>query len=87
MNIKEKLVDITSLGASVELLLPCITFNSNQQALVEGCKGVLEYNNSAVRLNCGKVVLKFQGQNLSIKALSLEQINVSGEILSVEFLS
>lgn len=87
MNIKDKITDITSLGTSLELALPYVSFNANKQALIEGCKGVVEYNDSTVKLNCGKLILKFAGENLSIKALSLEQIRVSGEILSLEFLT
>ncbi|MFI3141843.1 MAG: YabP/YqfC family sporulation protein [Clostridia bacterium] len=86
MNIKDKLSDITCMATSTELLSPNITFFANKQALIQGCKGVLEYNESSVRINCGKLVVKFVGENLSIKALNLDQIEVSGDIINFEFL-
>ncbi len=87
MNIKDKISDITSLAVSTELLTPNITFFANKQALIQGSKGILEYNDSSVRINCGKLVVKFVGENLSIKALNLDQIEVCGDIISFEFLT
>lgn len=67
--------------------LPHIEFNSNCYACVEGCKGIIEYDGSVVRINCGDILVKFCGDNLSIRALSTDRISVNGIILSVEFCS
>ncbi|MCM1363817.1 MAG: YabP/YqfC family sporulation protein [Faecalibacterium sp.] len=67
--------------------LPHIEFNSNCCACVEGCKGIIEYDGNVVRINCGHILVKFCGDNLSIRALSTDRISVNGIILSVEFCS
>lgn len=83
-RLKEKLQSVSPLEVS-EALLPHIDFCANRQATVQGCKGVIEYNCDRVRLNCGGTVVKFVGTELTIKAQSIEEITVEGNIVSMEF--
>lgn len=68
-----------------ELLLPHIELCSQSRAIVEGCKGILEYSNEAVRLNCKTVIVSFSGENLSLCTLCDETVTVTGRIGSVSF--
>ncbi|MBO5937089.1 MAG: YabP/YqfC family sporulation protein [Clostridia bacterium] len=70
-----------------DYLLPHITFNACKEAIVEGSRGVLEYKSDTVRVNCGKYILKFKGDNLCIRAPDTQEVVVSGEIVAMEFLS
>ncbi|MCM1544637.1 MAG: YabP/YqfC family sporulation protein [Ruminococcus sp.] len=70
-----------------ELTLPHIELNSNCHANVEGCKGIIEYDGTVVRINCGNVIIKFCGDDLSIRALTTDRISVNGTIFNVEFCS
>ncbi len=67
--------------------LPHIIFNSCHEVLIEGSKGVIEYNEKTVRLNSGKYILKFCGDCLCIRALTTDEIIITGEIVSFEFCS
>lgn len=58
---------------------------SNYCALIDGCKSILEYDDSVVKLSLGKSAVTIRGNNLSIKSLSMEQAMVEGFILCVEF--
>lgn len=60
---------------------------SNCCALVDGCKGILEYDENIIKLSLGKNAVCFTGNNLSIKSLSMEQAMVEGFIVSMEFCS
>lgn len=68
-----------------EISLPHIDLDSDKSALIDGCAGVVEYDEKIVRINCGRKIVKFIGCDLSIKALSVSRICVSGKIFSVEF--
>lgn len=70
-----------------EVSLPHIDLDSDKSALVDGCFGVIEYSDEIVRINCKDLVVKFVGGDLSIRAVSVEKICVSGRIISVEFCS
>lgn len=66
-------------------MLPHIEFDSNEQAVIEGCRGIVEYNVNIVRINCETLIVKFTGYDLSIEALSAGRICVNGKIVSLEF--
>ena len=83
-NIKEAIAEISKEEFS-DYLMPNITFNSCKVAVVEGSRGVLEYKPDRVRVNCGKYILKFIGDSLSIRSPDTNQVIISGEIVSFEF--
>lgn len=58
---------------------------SNCCAMVDGCKSVLEYDDTRIKLSLGKGSVSFFGQDMTIKSLSLEQAMIEGTIVSVEF--
>ena len=58
---------------------------SNYCALIDGCKGVMEYTDDTVKLSLGKKTVTFCGDNLTIRSLSMEQAMVEGFIVTVEF--
>lgn len=58
---------------------------SNCCAMVDGCKSVMEYDDTMIKLNIGKNSVGFIGYGLTIKSLSLEQAMIEGTILSIEF--
>ena len=59
--------------------------SGNREAIVEGCKGVVEYDEGIIRLNLGKNIVRFTGTGLSIRTLTLEQAIITGNILSIDF--
>ncbi len=58
---------------------------SNCCALVDGCKGIMEYSENLIKLSLGKKAVCFQGNSLTIKSLAMEQAMVEGFIVNVEF--
>ena len=73
------------LNGTDDYKLPHIVFNSSDEVLVEGSKGILEYNTEKIRLNAGECILDFSGANLCIRNLSVDEIIVIGEIESLKF--
>lgn len=70
-----------------DYLMPHIIFNASKEATVEGSKGIIEYKPDTVRVNCGDYILKFKGENLSVKAPTPDEVSISGMIVSFEFTS
>lgn len=62
-----------------------IEVTSDCYAIVDGCKGVLEYNSDKIKLNLGKKSVTFCGSCLTIKSLAQEQAAIEGLIVSIEF--
>ena len=62
-----------------------IEISGNTEAIVAGCTGVLEYDESIIRLSGNKMTVKFTGRNLQIKALDQNSAIIEGYILNMEF--
>lgn len=66
---------------------PRVEIFSNQRVLIENHKGILEYGDTLMRINCGRVIVKITGQDLALKALSISELAIEGNILTVEYLT
>lgn len=64
-----------------------IELTGNRQAVVEGCRGILEYDDGLIRLNTSSGVVRFVGRNLSMSCLTEDNAVITGTLLSVEYLS
>lgn len=80
-----RICDMLELDEDVCRNCGYIEIVSNCCALVEGCTGILEYDDTVVKLSIGKKSVCFQGNSLTIKSLSMEQAMVEGFIVNVEF--
>ena len=65
--------------------MPEIEMHGNRSAMVEGCRGILEYAENVVRINANSMILCFNGRGLRIKYLGDSGIEIAGVISSLEF--
>ena len=65
--------------------VPHIEMQGNREVLVDGCRGVLEYTADQIKLNAGICVIRFSGEDLTIRAYSENQTEINGEILQIDF--
>ena len=77
---KIKSMNTESVRGSIELY-------GNKRVIVEGCKGVVDYNEDFLKLDLGNIILKVTGRSLVIESYIYEQIDLKGEIISVEFMN
>lgn len=83
-SVKKRIENFALLDTADELDRPHIELCSNKIVTIEGCKGIIEYNENTVRVNCSKLVVKCCGCGLSISAPNSETITVTGTVISVE---
>lgn len=57
----------------------------NREARVDGCKGVLEYGNSKIALNTGRLTVRFCGCDLCIASMQNGQAVIKGIISDIGF--
>ncbi len=57
----------------------------NRQAMVDGCRSIIEYSDTCIRLSTSRLILKFTGTGLEIRALTDSSAIVEGTILSLEY--
>ncbi len=61
--------------------------HGNREVIVEGCRSILQYDESAIRINMGKMIACFLGRGLNIKCLTPDSLVVEGFITSIEFVT
>ncbi len=64
-----------------------IEMHSNTEIVIEGCKGIVEYDTSIIALNLGKHIARFHGDSLEISNFSEQQAVIKGDIVSMDFSS
>lgn len=79
--------DTGEISAIVGAGLAKIELTGNREISIDGCRGILEYDESVVRLNLGNMIIKITGAGLTIPSMAAEQTTVTGSIACVEFSS
>ena len=64
-----------------------IELSGNRRAVIEGCRGIVEYGEETIRLNTGGGVVRFMGRGLSMSCMTEDSAVIEGIILSLEYLS
>lgn len=62
-----------------------ITVTGNSEILVEGLRGILDYDAETFRVNTVSGIVIVTGSNLELASLTAEEVVVKGKISSVEF--
>ena len=62
-----------------------LEFSANREAVIEGCKGILEYSDTTVRLLVDRMVVRLQGRDLVLRSMSSSTVEVTGVIATVDF--
>ena len=58
---------------------------SNREAVIEGCRAVLDYDENLVRINTGSGIISFMGRGLEIVSFENLQVIIRGYILAVNY--
>lgn len=78
---------ILDIPASALGGIPQLQLSGNREAVVEGCQGILEYDENIIKLNTGKMSITFVGRGLQVKVLTHDSAVVAGFITGIEFLT
>ena len=84
---KQRLRALESFGEGAALAAPRVELCANEQAVIEGCGGILCYSETLVRLGCGALTLELTGESLCLNHLSDRRVCVSGNITALRFVS
>lgn len=66
---------------------PVIELTSNREALIEGCHGIVEYNDCKATINCGAFLITIEGFDISLRSLSGDAFCVTGKFSAIAFTS
>ena len=64
-----------------------IELHGNREIIIDGAKGVIDYSEDFLKIDLGNICLKISGHKLMIESFIYEQIDVKGEIVTLEFMN
>lgn len=64
---------------------PKIEMNGNREAVIDDCRGIIEYYENRIKINLGKGTVTFSGSGLHIGCMSENSAVITGCIQTVEF--
>lgn len=85
MAIKEKMADLIEIPKEIVLNYPKMTVTGKKEIVVENIIGIIEFTDKLIRLSTETHILKISGYKLIIKNLSADGIEITGEIVNIEF--
>lgn len=81
----QTLAGIFEIPQDIVLDLPRITMLGNKQVLVENHKGIIEYNETLVRIKLSQGELVVSGTDLMLGNLQIEQILIEGAVTDIKY--
>lgn len=88
MALRKKLREAgESVRQTAESLVPPVRVEllADRQAVVDGCRGILEYNDVCIRLSADRMTIRFCGNGLQLRNYGESGAVVEGHITSVDF--
>ncbi len=83
-RVKDKKTNFSDFSSAV-FEIPDISIISNREATICGTRGVIEYTQNLIKLNCGHLILTVKGTDLNMIALTIEEVIIRGVIMNIEF--
>ena len=64
---------------------PLIEMVGNRCVTVEGCAGILHYEDTSIKLSVRRMLISFSGRGLRVRCISGSCVEVEGFINKIEF--
>jgi len=86
-DIPTRASDVFDLPADVITALPHIELIGDRELLINSHRGILSYSRAAVDVNCGSLIVRVQGEELELTAMTGCEVRLRGRITCVELVS
>ena len=84
-HLSEKINDTLEIPQIASSGTAQIELVGNREAVVDGCCGVLQYEDTVVRVGTGQMIIRFTGRDLCICNMQAGQLRITGTIAGVDF--
>ncbi len=75
IKVREEIVD----SSQIEII-------GNRHVIIQGSKGIIEYNDDLIRVSLDEKEVQFYGEKLCIHCLSQDSLEIKGSINRVEYI-
>lgn len=82
----ERIADALDVPLDVLCDIPRTEIIGNNRISIENFRGILDYNESCVKVNTTSGIIKIEGDGLFIESITDEGILIKGTVVRVEFI-
>ncbi|MGE5328331.1 MAG: sporulation protein YqfC [Deltaproteobacteria bacterium] len=86
ISIKEKMGEVLEIPKELVLDTGKLTIVGQKQLFLENHKGIVEYEDFRIKVNTREGIIQLEGNGMDIKEITSEDIMVTGEIYTIQFL-
>ena len=62
-----------------------VTATGYRKVHIENHRGILEYGDETIRVNCGRTIVKISGKELEVKTISKSELLITGDVDVLSF--
>ncbi len=84
-DLAETASDFFDLPGGIATGMPRVEISGGRQLLIEQHKGIIEYSPNEISVNSSKGVIRVRGEALELRAMTANQLLVSGLLFGIEF--
>ncbi|MGE5474509.1 MAG: sporulation protein YqfC [Ignavibacteriales bacterium] len=86
VSIKEKMGEVLEIPKELIMDTGKLTVIGQKQLFLENHKGIVEYEDYRIKVNTKEGIIQFEGNGMDIKEITSEDIMITGEIYTIQFL-
>ncbi|MBQ2968184.1 MAG: sporulation protein YqfC [Clostridia bacterium] len=83
-KLKEKLSEALEIPKEISMDYPRLTLIGKDQLYIENGKAIVSYTDTFVQMNTSTYFLKISGENLRIKQMTGELMEIRGDFMKIE---
>lgn len=77
-TLKEKIADAVDISKDVMLGVPLVSMIGDREITIENYIGILEYNDTTIRIKCKALNVRLDGKNLELKTMTQSFLYITG---------
>lgn len=80
----QRVADMLDLPLDVITDVPHLEIIGKSEVCVENMRGILDYNENCIKINTTIGIIKIDGDELLIEAISDESVSIRGSVIRIE---
>ncbi len=85
-TVSEKVEKVLDMPVGALSKMARMEMSGNRQVLIEGCRGIVKYDEDQIEVRTADGTVRFTGRELCMKSLNPACAVITGRLVSVEFL-
>lgn len=86
VGIMERALEKMDIPPNAVFRVPKMEIFGTRQMMLENHSGIMEYSEEEIKINCGKVIIRIEGEKLTLKAMNCKELSIVGSIRNIAYI-